>query len=109
MAQTKTALKPSDGETEDLAQQLADLRADLTKITNTLAEMGSKRSEAAVESLRGSAQALRDQGEQSLKVAQARAQNVTQQAENAVRDQPAMAVGIAVGLGFLLGVITSRK
>ena len=109
MAQAKTALKPTDSESEQLSKQIADLKADLAAISKTLSEMGTARSDAAFESVRESALALRDQGEKALKDAQTRARDVGHQAADAVREQPAMAVGLAVGLGFLIGLVTARK
>jgi ElaB/YqjD/DUF883 family membrane-anchored ribosome-binding protein len=44
-----------------------------------------------------------------LHAAQHRAEELGQQAADAVRNQPAAAVGLAVGLGFLLGFMTGRK
>ncbi|MBK0327811.1 DUF883 family protein [Rhodobacteraceae bacterium F11138] len=109
MAQTKTALAPSDEETKALSSQLSDLRADLAGISKTLSDMGSRRGDAAVETLRDSAQSLREHGERTLQAAQSQVQEAGQQTQSAIRQQPAAAVGIAVGLGFLLGFATARK
>lgn len=109
MAQTKDASTPTESEAERMLRQIADLKADLAAISKTLAEMGAARGDAAYASVRDSASALREQGERALKDAQARAREVGHQAADTVREQPAMAVGLAVGLGFLIGWVTARK
>ncbi|WP_322867905.1 YqjD family protein [Aquicoccus sp. G2-2] len=109
MAEAKSTLKPNDAEAQALSEQMADLRADIAGITKTLAEMGAARGEAAKESAQNTVSALRDQGEKALKDAQARAEAISHQAADTVREQPAVAVGLAVGLGFLLGFVSGRK
>lgn len=109
MAQAKSTVKPTDSETQALAEQMAELRADIAGITKTLSEMGAARGDAALESAQNTVASLRNQGEKVLKDAQARAETIGQQAAETVREQPATAVGLAVGLGFLLGFISGRK
>ncbi|SFN62994.1 Membrane-anchored ribosome-binding protein, inhibits growth in stationary phase, ElaB/YqjD/DUF883 family [Roseovarius lutimaris] len=109
MAQSKSAATPSDAETRELSDQIAALKADLAQISQTLVDMGETRREAAVNSATKKASELREQGEQHLQHAQAKVEDLTSQTTDAVRNQPAAAVGIAVGIGFLLGFLSGRK
>ena len=109
MAQLKSAATSGEAETTDLSGQIAALKADLAQISQTLVDMGDSRREAAVESAARKAAKLREQGEKQLQNAQARVEDLTSQTADAVRNQPAAAIGIAVGVGFLLGFLSGRK
>lgn len=95
----------SDGDApsvEDLARQIEELRGELKGLTDLLsdiAEGGSnagpaKRSEAA---------------ERAARVLNACADGLSQQAEKAVTRQPGIAIGIAAGLGCLVGLLLTRR
>ena len=94
---------------EELSEQLAILRDDIAALKSTMAEYGRAQgthlravaSDAVNEAAaRGAAKA------DELKVAAARTYSDT---ENAVRANPAAAVGIAAGFGFLFGALMSRR
>lgn len=105
-AQTKTEAAPS---TDDLAQQIDSLRADISAIATTLGKMGRAQGEAAIHTARGKAQALKAEGDAVYEAAAMRASEAAAQAEEAVRQRPATALGIAMGVGFLIGYLTGRK
>lgn len=109
MAQTKSGDSSSQDDIEQLSQQIATLREDISAISRTLSDLGGSTRDAAVDGARRKASELRQAGEQQLYSAQHQAEEMSQQAANAVRNQPATAVGLAVGVGFLLGFITGRK
>lgn len=101
MAQPKavnTASQDAQDNVEQLSEQMAILRQDISAISRSLADLGVSTKDAALESARQKAAELRVSGEE-----------LGQQAVDAVRQQPAAAVGIAVGVGFLLGFLTGRK
>lgn len=101
MAQPKavnTAPQDTQDHVEHLSEQIAILRQDISAISKSLGELGVSTKDAAVESARVKAAELRASGEE-----------LGQQAVDAVRQQPAAAVGVAVGVGFLLGFLTGRK
>lgn len=109
MAQAKSADSSPQQEIDQLSQQIATLREDISAISKTLSGLGGSTRDAAVDSARRKVSELRHTGEQQLHAAQHRAEEMGQQAADAVRNQPAAAVGLAVGLGFLLGFMTGRK
>ncbi|WP_172300289.1 YqjD family protein [Pseudoruegeria sp. HB172150] len=83
---------------EELQAQIATLKADITALTETMKTMGKTR-----------AAQLREQGEAAVGQAKVKGLEAYEQAEASVRENPAMAVGIAAGVGFLVGVILGRK
>ncbi|MEO3415095.1 hypothetical protein AAFO92_10595 [Roseovarius sp. CAU 1744] len=109
MAQSKTAAKISNSEAEQLADQIEALKADISSITQTLADMGSSRRDALASAASDNVAQLRSTGERYLKDAQTKAEDIAAQSADAVRKQPATAVGLAVGVGFLLGFLSGRK
>ncbi|QIE47330.1 DUF883 domain-containing protein [Pseudohalocynthiibacter aestuariivivens] len=109
MAQSKTTSSSGDTSVADLTDQIQTLKGDIAKITEILGEIGVEKRDQATAKLRETASEVRAQGERHLRDAQARAEDVGAQAADAVRQQPAAAIGIAVGVGFLIGLVTSRK
>lgn len=73
-------------EADELAKQIAAIRADLQKLTSTVGGIAGK----------------------GLDRAQDKAMATAADAEEAIRRNPIQAVAIAVGLGFLFGVLTRR-
>ena len=101
MAQTKAANTiPEDTQDhlDQLSEQIAVLRQDISAISKSIGDIGTSTKDAAVASARQKATDLRASSEE-----------MGQQAVDAVRQQPAAAVGMAVGVGFLLGFLTGRK
>ncbi|WP_320178672.1 hypothetical protein [Roseovarius pacificus] len=107
MAQAKS--NSSQNDIEQLSEQISTLRADIATISETLYDLGRSSGDAAIDGARRKAADLRDEGERQLRAARHHAEDMGQQATDAVRAQPAAAVGIAVGVGFLLGFMTGRK
>jgi ElaB/YqjD/DUF883 family membrane-anchored ribosome-binding protein len=108
-AQAKAANEAAKDNVEQLSEQMAVLRNDIAAISKSLADLGVASKDAAIENAKVKAAELRASGEKHLSAAQDRAEELGQQAADAVRQQPAAAVGLAVGVGFLLGFITGRK
>ena len=77
---------PTSPETEELAEQIATIRAEVQNLTSTVGRIANKQ----------------------LGRAQDKAVEAASQAEEAIRQNPLQAVAIAVGLGFLFGVLTRR-
>jgi ElaB/YqjD/DUF883 family membrane-anchored ribosome-binding protein len=109
MAQEKSIDTSPQDEIDRLSKQIVTLREDIAAISKTLSGLGGSTREAAVDGARRKVSELRHAGEEQLHAAQHRAEQIGQQAADAVRSQPAAAVGLAIGLGFLLGFITGRK
>jgi ElaB/YqjD/DUF883 family membrane-anchored ribosome-binding protein len=83
---------------EDLSSQMAELKAQLAEMTTVAKRRGG-----------AMAAKLRDRGETAVEDAKARAEGYFAEADAAVRQNPATAMGLALGVGFLLGVAISRR
>ena len=73
-------------DTQELAEQIETIRAEVQNLTSTVGRIANKQ----------------------LGRAQDKAVEAASQAEEAIRQNPLQAVAIAVGLGFLFGVLTRR-
>jgi len=77
---------PQNPDKKELANQIDAIRADIESLTSTVGRMANKQ----------------------LNRAQDKATETANQTEEAIRQNPLSAVAIAVGLGFLFGVLTRR-
>jgi ElaB/YqjD/DUF883 family membrane-anchored ribosome-binding protein len=73
-------------DTYELVQQLAGIRADLQSLTSTVGRLAN----------------------QQLGRVKDQAMETANQVEDVIRQNPLSAVGIGLGVGFLLGVFTRR-
>ena len=83
---TKRGPTARSRDTDDLANQIAAIRADLQNLTGTVSRIASKQ----------------------VNRAQDNAVDVANEVEEAIRRNPLQAIAMAVGLGFLFGVFTRR-
>jgi ElaB/YqjD/DUF883 family membrane-anchored ribosome-binding protein len=77
---------PQSPDTQELANQIDAIRADIQSLTSTVSRIANKQ----------------------INRAQDKALETANQAEEAIKQNPLSAVAIAVGLGFLFGVFTRR-
>lgn len=99
----------NDASPEDIADQLAVLREDLSVLTKTIADLGQDAGDDALAALKSKAGDVRDKASQSADAARAQTAQLQAQANDFIRDQPAAALGIAAGLGFLVGLLGARR
>ncbi len=100
MAVTKISSK--DVTVEDLSEQISVLKNDIAVLTNTLGAYGKAKTSEATNSAKGAVDDLTAAGREKALETQA-------QAEEFIRTQPAAALGIAAGIGFLVGIVTARR
>lgn len=109
MANTTTKLNPASDSTQqktvdELSAQIETLRKDLSSLTETITELGrEKKSELTDTARRKKAEA---EAEEYIST---QARDARDQATEFVSTQPATALGIAAGIGFLIGCLTSRR
>jgi hypothetical protein len=89
----------TDPETPDLAEQIAQLRADMARIAETLVGLGQTFRTTLSDNL-GALPSQNGQGPVEATLAQ-----ITDQA----RRNPAEALAVAAGLGLLLGLWVGRR
>ncbi|SFH04267.1 Membrane-anchored ribosome-binding protein, inhibits growth in stationary phase, ElaB/YqjD/DUF883 family [Palleronia marisminoris] len=83
--------------TEDLARQVDALKADISRLTESLGEFGKAKSQQYRTEAQRRAEGLRDQ-----------AQGRMDEVEVYVRQNPTQALGIAAGVGLLIGLFSRR-
>lgn len=106
MAQSQTTNgKGASVDTEDLAQQIETLKTDLKDLTSVIAGVGQTK----VAEVRGAAEdtlrSARDAGVEKVEHVRAQAEQMGDDARQFVQCKPATAIGVAVGMGFLIGLL----
>lgn len=108
-----TSTKSLNGNTSatsaDLADQIETLRNDLSMLTNTIAEIGIAKGEDAVTAAKSKAADVKATAADSAETARLQAMELQGQANDFIKNQPVTALGIAAGIGFLIGFMGSRK
>ena len=94
---------------EDLSRQIEELKADLSGLAETLKALGVAQTRAAAEEVKGRAESARAAGAQQVEDLQVRLEAMLGEADKIARDRPATAMGIAAGLGFLVGLLLARR
>lgn len=94
---------------EDMADQMAILRDDISTLKHTIAELGKAQGSHLRTVAAEKADALANKGAQTAEDLRRAANKGLVDTENAVRANPAAAMGIAAGAGFLVGLLLSRR
>lgn len=112
---TKSVSLPPDTDAAltEVAAQLAALRADLDGLRAAVADYGQAQVDDLREKVQDTTADLRARGEAKLRAGAEAAQEQAQDAFNRTADfvarQPGTAIGLAAGLGFLLGLMMQRR
>ena len=93
----------------DLEKQIATLKGDIAKLTETVGTYGRAQGRELKSTAAATAELARAKGQEAAAVAQEQATAAYHATEDKVRENPAAAVGIAAGFGFLVGLIASRR
>ena len=104
-----TTTKKETPSVDDIAEQLEVLRADMTSLTKSLASFGSESAEQVGRGVAQRAADLRDRASHDVDRLRARAGDLAGDAENFMHERPATAIGIAVALGFVVGMLSTRR
>lgn len=99
----------ADSSADDLKLQLSILQDDVAALTKTVGSYGKARGSEARAAAEQTAADLKARAEKLGKDAEAQLRSGYSSAETAVKDNPAAAVGIAAGVGFLVGLLTARR
>ncbi len=91
-----------DATIEDLSTQIAILKDDIAALTGTVSEYGMAKGRSAADQAKSAANDMAQSG-------RAKAAEAQETAEEFIRTQPATALGIAAGVGFLVGLVTARR
>ncbi len=93
----------------DLEQQIKTLRDDILALTSTVASYGQNQGARLANKASDGAAHLNGMAKDATELARLKAQGLYDETETAVRQNPAASVGIAAGVGFLVGLLLSRR
>lgn len=93
----------------DLADQMETLRADISALTSTIADLAQAKGADLSHAAKQQVAAARETVVSQAETAKEKASDLQDQAHEFARNQPAIALGVAAGLGFLVGLIMTRK
>lgn len=97
--------KPREAQLED---QVAQLQDDLKSIAATLARLSNEKVSEVRDVARSEARHLQRQGQHVIDDVQDQASAVEQQLKDTIREKPLTAVASAVGIGFILALLSRR-
>jgi ElaB/YqjD/DUF883 family membrane-anchored ribosome-binding protein len=92
----------------DLEADIRQLKADIEQLTRQLATTGEHGYGAAKRAATESVEQLRAQGEAALGSLRGSAQDIEAQIVASVREKPVTSLAIAAGVGFLFALLTRR-
>jgi len=98
----------TEAQTDELAAQVEALRRDVAAIGNTLSNLVRSTAEEGRDRLSRHASHYLDEGRRQADEAMAQARAMGEELEAQIGRNPLTSVLIALGLGFLIGVISRR-
>lgn len=95
--------------TAELQEQIATLRGDISELTAALGRYGKAQAEALKAQAEGGLRHAAERGADGMAAASDFAGRKYAETEDYVRTNPATSMGLAAGLGFLIGLLTARR
>lgn len=108
MAAATSSSQPDSQNDKNLEAQIAALRADFTKLAETLNALGKEKADELKGKAAGKAQEAKSMSRDAMRAANEQARLVEAEVAGRVREHPFMALGVAAGLGFLAALIARR-
>lgn len=107
MAQAKSTA--SETASKDVAEQIDNLRADIAKLSNAMAELGRAKGDEFRSYAKTQADAARAKAHDGADYMRENAKMAYSKANDFVVERPAAALGIAAAVGFIIGHFSARK
>jgi len=104
----KSTRNPTTNRDQQLEEQISKLQADLKDIAASIAKLSSDKISEARDAASGEVRHLRRQGQHLVDDVQSQAGEMEQQLKDTIREKPLTAVASAVGIGFLLALMSRR-
>ncbi|MGV8831157.1 MAG: DUF883 family protein [Devosia sp.] len=102
-SRNRTTRKPREEQLED---QIAQLQSDLKAIGATLSKLTANKVNEATDTAKDEARNLQRQGQHVIDDVQDQAGAIEQQLKDTIREKPLTAVASAVGIGFILALLS---
>ena len=109
MARKLAEVSTSKASADDVADQIATLRNDVSDLTRLIGELGKAKGGDLSDAAKAKVDEIRDSAKTQAAAVSDQAAALQGQANDFVKHQPAAALGIAAGLGFLVGFMGNRK
>lgn len=93
---------------DDLERQFQNIRDDITTLGRLLRDIGEAKAGEKRDAALAEAEALLERSRAALDKGRARAGDATVTIEDHIREKPVQSALIALGIGFLVGIITRR-
>ena len=106
---TKQNTSSANPSSEDVTEQLAVIRSDLQELASLIADVGKAKGADVSGFAHEKAAQARATAKDGIEAARAQAANLQGQANDFVKNQPGLAIGIAAGVGFLIGSLGRRS
>jgi len=95
--------------TEDLKAQIGKLSEDIASLTEIVGGLSEKSARQVRDEIRARGNAAAERGQREFEQVQRAAQQMQGDVDDMIAQRPMMSVGLALGLGFLFGIMTGRK
>jgi len=95
--------------TQDLKDQIGKLSDDIASLTDIVGGLGEQSARQVRDDLRARGAGAAQRGQEELAHMQRTARQVQGDVDDMIGQRPMMSVGVALGLGFLFGMMTGRK
>ncbi len=110
MAKTQTTNgKTSMPSQEELAAQVEVLKDDIATLTKLMSDYAGEAGQTAKARLEEAASQAKEKGAATVDEARLRAAYAGEQARDFIHEKPGVALGIAAGVGFLIGALGARR
>lgn len=93
---------------QDLENQISQLQNDIKGIAATLARLSSDKVSEVKDAAKSEALHLQRQGQNVIEEVQDQAGELEQQLKDKIREKPLTAVASAIGIGFVLALLSRR-
>lgn len=103
------AAKAAENTAAQVSERMSSVREELSSMASGHYEGGREHGKALARSAGRDASRLMEKGSEAAGQLRSQASDLAVRTEDLVRQRPAVALGIAVGLGVLVGMLTRRR
>ncbi|WP_417722088.1 DUF883 family protein [Salipiger sp.] len=106
---TDISPKTETRDVDALSEQIATLRSDVSHLAELIGDIGTRKGREVRDRAEEKVQEARNAGEDALRQAGAKVSELEAGARDSIRANPLQSIGIAAGVGFLIGYLGSRR